>query len=60
VKYRCDRGDGAHAVRIQVSVHGRTVTAPVVNADIAYCRGGSADPGQTVAVSAFTAASARQ
>lgn len=55
-KYRCDGGDLTRAATIQISISGEPLAARVGNPEIAYCRGGPHDPGQVVAVSAFTPA----
>jgi hypothetical protein len=59
-KYRCDFGEVSAATAITVTWSGAgqaSLTIPVearyVTGDLAYCSGGSTDPGQTVTVSPF-------
>ena len=56
-KSRCDRGDESVAVRVRVHLEAGYVTGPVGNSSLAYCVGGPQDPGQTVSVNPFVAAS---
>jgi hypothetical protein len=59
-KYRCDEGEVSVATTITVTWSGADaaplsipIAAGYVTGDLAYCAGGSADPGQTVTVSPF-------
>jgi hypothetical protein len=58
-KYRCDLGDVADATAVQLALPGSghiVLTGPVTRRgfgviSLAYCKGGPADPGQTVGIS---------
>lgn len=54
VKYRCDQGMATAVAGIRISIGSGTLSEPVHDIGFAYCIGGQNDPGQTVAVSAFT------
>lgn len=56
-KYRCDVGQAARATWLMAALahHGGGLSVPVGSVDLARCRGGAGDPGNTIAVSAFSA-----